>query len=71
MDKERLPWRSFACADDILATWNSPGTPTYYILDPRGMIRHKWIGYPGEKELDTALEKLIQAAEGDANKPAK
>jgi hypothetical protein len=27
------------------------------------VIRHKWIGHPGEKAIDSALEKLIQEAE--------
>jgi hypothetical protein len=27
------------------------------------VIRHKWVGAPGEKAIDTALEKLIHEAE--------
>jgi hypothetical protein len=32
------------------------------------VIRHKWIGSPGEKAIDTALEKLINEAEGNGKK---
>ena len=64
MDKEQLPWRSFAGRETINAQWNGPGTPSYYVIDHTGVIRHKWFGVPGEKALDTALEKLIQEAEG-------
>ena len=64
MDKEQLPWRSFVAQGAINAKWNDPGTPTYYVIDPKGVIRYKWLGNPGEQALDTALEKLINEAEG-------
>jgi hypothetical protein len=32
------------------------------------VIRHKWFGSPGEKAIDTALEQLINAAEGNGKK---
>ncbi len=67
MDKEKLNWRSFAHQDAINAKWN-PSTPGYYVLDPRGVIRHKWVGAPGEKAIDTALAKLINEAEGNGKK---
>jgi hypothetical protein len=70
MVKENLNWRSFVGQGAINAAWNNPGTPGYYLLDHQGVIRHKWIGSPGEKAIDTALEKLIKEAEGSGgNKP--
>jgi hypothetical protein len=68
MVKENLTWRSTADLGAIAAKWNSPGTPVYYVLDPAGVIRYKWVGHPGEKALDAALEKLLQKAERDAGK---
>jgi len=62
MAKEKLNWRSFADPGTIYAKWNA-GTPTYYVIDPEGVIRYKWVGSPGEKALDLALEKLIREAE--------
>ena len=67
MDKEKMSWRSFAHQDAVNAKWN-PSTPSYYVLDPKGVIRHKWIGAPGEKAIDTALEKLITEAEANGKK---
>lgn len=61
MDKEKLTWRSFA--DDrrtLCETWNVAGTPTLFVLDANGVIRHKWFGSPGDKVLDAALERLIK-----------
>ena len=63
MDKENMNWRSFAYQEAINAKWN-PSTPSYYVLDPTGVIRYKWVGAPGEKAIDTALETLIAEAEG-------
>ena len=71
MDKEQLNWRSFVMQDTINAKWNQPGTPMYYVLDSKGVIRYKWFGSPGAKAIDTALEKLIQEAKRDGKKSLK
>ena len=74
MAKEKLTWRSFADDGSIVGTWNLPGTPTFYIIDHQGVIRHKWVGSPSDyklgglpdaKAMDAALEKLILVAESD------
>jgi hypothetical protein len=39
--------------------WNRTNTPTLYVFDPRGVIRYKWVGRPGEKLIDAALETLL------------
>ena len=70
MDKENLPWRSFvdlgnAGAGEIATKWNHSATPTFYLLDHKGVIRYKWAAPPGEKVMDAALEKLIKEAERD------
>jgi hypothetical protein len=63
MIENNITWRSFDDENSINLQWNSPATPTFYILDHKGMIRHKWIGKPGENSVDTALDKLIQEVE--------
>jgi len=68
MDKENLPWRSFAdpgppARGAIASRWNLTATPTFYVIDHEGVIRHKWVGNPGAETIDTALEKLIRRAE--------
>ena len=65
MEKEKLPWRSFvdagnAGAGPIATSWNLSATPTFYVIDQKGVIRYKWAGPPGEQVLDSALEQLIQ-----------
>ena len=66
--KEGLPWRSFADSGTagqgpIAARWNLTNTPTLYVLDPRGVIRYKWVGGPGEKAIDAALDGLLKEIE--------
>ncbi len=77
MDKEKLTWRSFADVGDtededgprpIASKWNLQGTPTLYVLDHKGVIRYRWIGSPGEKAIDRALEDLIKEAEATSQK---
>ena len=65
MEQEKLPWRSFVDQGVIYRQWNSPGTPTFYVIDHQGVIRFKWLGRPSENAIDTALENLIQEAEGN------
>jgi hypothetical protein len=68
--KENLTWRSFADPDGgIAGRWNLSATPTLYALDPEGVIRHKWVGAPGAKVIDAALDKLIRGAVGGDKKP--
>ncbi len=65
MEKERLNWRSFADTGEIgrgpIATrWNLSATPTYYVIDSRGVIRHKWVGSATGKSIDAALDMLFK-----------
>ena len=41
------------------------GTPTLYLIDHKGVIRHKRLGSPGEKAIDAAIGKLVKEAESD------
>jgi hypothetical protein len=66
--REKLTWRSFADSGAIgqgaiAARWNLVGTPTLYVIDHKGIIRHKWVGSPGEQAIDKALARLIEVAE--------
>lgn len=66
MTREKLNWRSFVGAGEVARQWNSPATPAFYVIDHSGTIRRKWIGHPGEKTIDTALEKLMHEAKADS-----
>lgn len=70
VEKSKITWRSFrhgqwGTGDEtgIGYQWNVQSWPTVYLLDEAGVIRNKWKGTPPRKELDTAVEKLVKAAE--------
>jgi hypothetical protein len=75
-EKQKITWRSFvdvgnAGAGPIATRWSLSATPTFYLIDHKGVIRHKWAGAPGEKAIDEALQRLIQGAEADGKSPRK
>ena len=68
MEEEKITWRSFwngkeGTGGPISTAWNVRGWPTLYIIDHKGVIRHKYLGSPGDKVLDEAIEKLVREAE--------
>jgi len=71
-EKENLTWRSFSDPPTsegygaIAKKWNLAGTPTIYLIDHKGVIRHKWLGGARAKVIDNAVEKLIQEVEAGA-----
>jgi hypothetical protein len=49
-----------SCQGAIATRWNLGTTPTRYVLDRQGAIRHKWLGSPGAKAIDAALDGLLK-----------
>src|SRR4051812_22243112 len=75
LKEENITWRSFWNGPDgtggpISTEWKVNAWPTLYVIDHKGVVRHKWLGSPGDEVLDKAIEKLVEAAEKEA-KPAK
>jgi hypothetical protein len=67
MEKDQITWRSFwdkNTGGPIASSWNIHGWPTLYVIDDKGVIRHKWVGSPGEKIMDESIEKLVADAAG-------
>ena len=66
LEKEEITWRSFwdggSTEGPIATTWNVDGWPTVHVIDAKGIIRYKWV--QGD-ELDKALKKLLEEAEGE------
>jgi hypothetical protein len=75
IEREKMTWRSFwnggSTSGPISTKWNIHGWPTMYVVDHKGVIRHKWVGSPGEKVMDEAIEKLVKAAEKEAPEGTK
>jgi thiol-disulfide isomerase/thioredoxin len=63
--RQEIPWRSFWNGEDgpggsIATAWNIRGWPTVYVIDPKGVIRYKYLR---GKRLDEPLEQLVTEAE--------
>jgi hypothetical protein len=75
IEDEKMTWRSWfdgpGTQGPIATKWNVHGWPTLYVVDHKGIIRHKWVGSPGDKVLDEAIEKLVKEAEKEAPEGAK
>jgi hypothetical protein len=68
LQEQEITWRSFwngekGTRGPISEEWNVRGWPTLYVIDHKGVIRHKYVGSPGDKVLDEAIEKLVAEAE--------
>jgi peroxiredoxin len=72
IDDEKMTWRSWfdgpGTGGKIATQWNVQGWPTLYVVDHKGIIRHKWLGSPGDKVLDESIEKLVKEAEAESTK---
>jgi hypothetical protein len=66
-EQQQITWRSWwdqTTGGPISTAWNVEGWPTLYLVDAKGVIRHKWLGNPGDQVLDGAIDKLVQEVEG-------
>jgi len=59
-------WDGGSTSGPIASSWNVEGWPTLYILDHKGVIRHKFLGFPGEAKFNGALEVLLKEAQKEA-----
>ena len=69
MDEEDITWRSFwngkgGTTGPHSARWNVRGWPTLYLIDHKGVIRHRDLRVSSE-QLDELIDALIAEAEAD------
>jgi len=60
----QITWRSFwngpkGTRGPISTDFRVQGWPTLYLIDHQGVIRHRWLGNPGDAVMDTAIDDLI------------
>jgi hypothetical protein len=74
LEKEQITWRSFwnggSTSGPISKQWRVRGWPTLFLLDHKGVIRHKYIGSPGDEALDKAIDELLKDQEADGSNPS-
>ena len=64
MAKEQITWPQFfdggGTSGPIATAWNVSGWPTIYVIDAKGVIRHKGLR---DEALEKAAEALVDEAE--------
>jgi hypothetical protein len=73
-EEEHITWRSFwngGTQGPISTKWNVHGWPTLYIIDAKGVIRHKYLGSPGDKVLDEKIDALVKESEEPTKKSSQ
>ncbi len=66
LKKENISWRSFwagGTGGPIPTQWQIQSWPTIYLIDHKGVIRHNYVGSPGDAVLDQEIEQLVKEAE--------
>jgi hypothetical protein len=62
-EAEQITWRSFwnggSTSGPISTQWTVHGWPTLYVIDHKGVIRHKYLGSPGGETLDKVIDALL------------
>jgi len=69
--KRPMPWEHWwtGKGGPVADLWDAYSYPTVYVIDHKGVIRHKEVGFDKEdKSLEEAIEKLVKAAEEDGKK---
>jgi hypothetical protein len=65
--EQQITWRSFwnggGKRGPISTSWHVRGWPTLYIIDAKGVIRHKYLGSPGPKILDENIDILVEESQ--------
>jgi hypothetical protein len=66
--KEGVTWPSFKDKPDkdrpaVSDVWRVSAWPSVFLIDHKGVIRHKWLGPPDEIVLDKMVEDLVREAE--------
>jgi thiol-disulfide isomerase/thioredoxin len=65
LEKEKMPWTHWwegVKENSVGNNWNITGIPTLYVIDSKGVIRFKQVGFsPAEADkLDKEVEKLLE-----------
>jgi hypothetical protein len=66
-ENQQITWRSFwngreGTGGPISSKWNVQGWPTLYMIDHKGVIRHKFLGSPGEEKMNKLIDALVEKA---------
>jgi hypothetical protein len=63
----QITWRFFPYSPpggiNLFVAWSIRQRPTLFVIDHKGILRHRYEDSPGEKVLDAVIDQLVQEAE--------
>ncbi len=65
LEKEKMPWVHWwdnGQETAVMKKYRVRAFPTLYLIDHTGVVKHKWVGNPGNDKIDAAVEELVKAA---------
>lgn len=64
LSSEKMPWLHWwdGSKGPLTKTFKVKAFPTLYLIDHKGVIRHKWVGNPGNDKIDAAVKELVAEA---------
>jgi thiol-disulfide isomerase/thioredoxin len=64
LSSEKMPWAHWwdGSKGSVTRMFKVKAFPTLYLIDAQGVIRHKWVGNPGNDKIDKAVEELVAEA---------
>jgi thiol-disulfide isomerase/thioredoxin len=68
VEEKEISWPSFrngGSRGPLSDRWHVSVWPTLYLVDHRGVIRRRFVGFPDEKGLGDLVEALVVDSEGD------
>ena len=64
LSSEKMPWTHWWDGEKgpVTKMFRVKAFPTLYLIDAKGVIRHKWVGNPGNDKIDAAVKELVAEA---------
>jgi thiol-disulfide isomerase/thioredoxin len=64
LSSEKMPWTHWwdGAKGPLTKAFKVKAFPTLYLIDHKGVIRHKWVGNPGNDKIDAAVKELVAEA---------
>jgi thiol-disulfide isomerase/thioredoxin len=65
LEGEKMPWAHWwdGPKGPVTKLFRVKSFPTLFLIDAKGVVRRKWVGSPGDVELDKAINGLVAEAE--------
>ena len=67
LHEQGITWRSWWMSGEAFSTvariWSPEGVPTLYAIDRRGIVRYKFLGFPGAATIDRLVDGLLKERE--------